>query len=111
MPEYLGRLVLGLLLLVAAGLLICCGQSARLPDDGFVDVPGCRVAFRVMGEGSGVPVLVIHGGPGSSSCIYPSTLTGIAAERPVIIYDQLGSGYSDRIADLERHGVLDLVPR
>ena len=83
-----------------------CGPSAGLPDDGFVDVTGGRIAFRVSGDGAGVPVLVIHGGPGSSSCIYPSTLTGIADERPVITYDQLGTGHSDRITDLERYAVL-----
>jgi proline iminopeptidase len=83
-----------------------CGPPAGLPDDGFVDVTGGRIAFRVMGDGAGVPVLVIHGGPGSSSCIYPSTLTGMAEERPVIMYDQLGTGHSERITDLERYAVL-----
>jgi proline iminopeptidase len=83
-----------------------CGPSPELPDDGFVDVTGGRIAFRVMGPRTGVPVLVVHGGPGSSSCIYPSTLTGMAEERPVVMYDQLGTGHSDRITDLERHAVL-----
>jgi proline iminopeptidase len=82
--------------------------TSSLPDDGFVDVTGGRIAFRVMGDGPGTPVLVIHGGPGSSSCIYPSTLTGIAEERPVVMYDQLGTGHSDRITDLDRFAV---VPR
>jgi len=88
--------------------LVACGQPAGLPDDGFIDVTGGRIAFRVMGEGDGVPLLVIHGGPGATSCFYVETLTGIAAERPVILYDQLGSGYSDRITDLE---TLAVVPR
>ena len=88
--------------------LVACGPPAGLPDDGFIDVTGGRIAFRVMGDGAGVPLLVIHGGPGSSSCLYVSTLTGIAADRPVILYDQLGSGYSDRITDLE---TLAVVPR
>lgn len=85
-----------------------CGPPAGLPDDGFIDVTGGRIAFRVMGDGDGVPLLVIHGGPGGSSCLYVSSLTGIAANRPVILYDQLGSGYSDRITDLE---TLAVVPR
>ena len=85
-----------------------CRAAPSLPDDGFVDVTGGRIAFRVMGDGPGTPVLVIHGGPGSSSCIYPSTLTGIAEDRPVVMYDQLGTGYSDRITDLEQFAV---VPR
>lgn len=84
-----------------------CGPAPRLPDDGFVDVPGGRVAFRVMGrEAGGIPLIVIHGGPGGSSCAFASTLDGIAEERPVVMYDQLGSGHSDRINDLERLAVL-----
>lgn len=92
--------------LASALSLVGCSPSAGLPDDGFVDVSGGRIAFRVMGDGAGAPVLVIHGGPGSSSCIYPSTLTGMAEDRPVIMYDQLGTGHSERIADLERYAVL-----
>lgn len=67
---------------------------------------GGRIAFRVIGKEDSAPVLVIHGGPGSSSCSYPSSLIGIAAERQVIMYDQLGSGYSDRITDLKKYAVL-----
>lgn len=88
--------------------LVACAPPTELPDDGFVDVTGGRIAFRVMGNANGVPLLVIHGGPGNTSCHYVETLTGIAAERPVILYDQLGSGYSDRITDLE---ALAVVPR
>jgi len=86
--------------------LVACDSRAPLPDDGFVDVPGGRIAFRVIGEGNGVPMLIIHGGPGSSSCLYPATLTGVAASRPVVMYDQLGSGHSDRMTNLERDAVL-----
>ena len=93
---------------VLAFALVACDPPVELPDDGFIDVPGGRIAFRVLGDGAGVPLLVIHGGPGGSSCSYVSTLTGIAAERPVIVYDQLGSGYSDRITDL---GTLAVLPR
>jgi proline iminopeptidase len=80
--------------------------AAPLPDDGFVDVPGGRVAFRVVGKSDGIPVLVIHGGPGSSGCLYVGTMAGVAASRPVVTYDQLGSGNSDRMVDLQRDGVL-----
>lgn len=89
-------------------LLVACSKPANLPDDGFVDVPGGRVAFRVFGAEKGVPLLVLHGGPGGSSCGFVTTLTDIAKDRPVVVYDQLGSGHSDRIADLES---LALLPR
>lgn len=93
-------------LLAATLALAACHSQAPLPDDGFVNVPGGRVAFRVIGEGNGVPMLIIHGGPGSSSCLYPATLTGVAASRPVVMYDQLGSGHSDRMTNPERDAVL-----
>ena len=83
-----------------------CAHTDPLPDDGFVAVPGGRVAFRVTGKAGGVPVLMIHGGPGSTGCSYPDTLKGIAASRPVVTYDQLGSGNSDRMLNLERDAVL-----
>lgn len=94
---------LGLVLAIA---LVACARAAPLPDDGFVDAPGGRIAFRVMGESDGIAVLIIHGGPGSRSCTYPATLTGVAATRPVVMYDQLDSGHSDRMVDLRRDAVL-----
>jgi proline iminopeptidase len=33
-------------------------------------------------------------------------LNSVAEERPVVFYDQLGSGYSDRIVDLERYAIV-----
>ena len=93
-------------LVLAAVCLTACASPERLPDDGFVDVPGGRVAFRVVGKKTGVPVLFIHGGPGGTSCTYASTTGGIAASRPVVMYDQLGSGNSDRMLDLSRDATL-----
>ena len=94
------------LVVVAAVCLAACASYERLPDDGFVDVPGGRVAFRVVGKRDGVPVLMIHGGPGGTSCTYASTTGGIAASRPVVMYDQLGSGNSDRMLDMKRDAAL-----
>lgn len=91
-----------LILVIVTSIIGGCSTLPSLPDDGFVDVPGGRVAFRVVGGGSSTPVLFIHGGPGGSSCSFVENLNGIAATRPVILYDQLGSGYSDRIVNLER---------
>lgn len=71
-----------------------------------MDVPGGRVAFRVIGGGDAVPVLLIHGGPGATSCSYVSTVDGLASKRAVVVYDQLGSGNSDRMLDLERDAQL-----
>ncbi|MGB5352553.1 MAG: proline iminopeptidase-family hydrolase [Woeseia sp.] len=95
-----------LLFCTAVAVISVACSKQPLPDDGFVDVPGGRIAFRVIGSGDATPVLWIHGGPGGSSCGAVANVGGIARERPVILYDQLGSGYSDRIQDLEQLGRL-----
>jgi proline iminopeptidase len=92
---------------LAAGLLLIASSTAQaLPDDGFVRVPGGRVAFRVIGTAKAIPVLMIHGGPGGVSCSYAATMGGLSAARPVVMYDQLGSGSSDKMLDLQRDAVL-----
>ncbi|HYZ48248.1 MAG TPA: proline iminopeptidase-family hydrolase [Sphingomonas sp.] len=60
-------------------------------------VPGGRVYVRVNGrlDGPHLPVVMIHGGPGSSHAAFLSLLA-LAEERAVILYDQLDSGLSDR---------------
>lgn len=45
----------------------------------------------------GVPLLVVHGGPGFLSMT--ETVRDLADERPVHFYDQLGCGRSDKAAD------------
>ena len=54
-------------------------------------------------ESSGTPLLVVHGGPGFLSM--PQVVADLADERPVIFYDQLGCGKSDKPADTSRFTV------
>src|SRR5215213_3057010 len=71
-------------------------------SEGFVGFRGYRTWYRVAGElGSGaVPLLALHGGPGSTHH-YFAPLEALAGERPVVVYDQIGCGRSDRPHDLE----------
>lgn len=55
---------------------------------------GHRVWCARTGEGPGLPLLVLHGGPGGGHD-YLEPLTVLADEREVILYDQLGCGRSD----------------
>lgn len=74
-------------------------SAGRLSSgEGFVNVSGGRVWYRVAGSGPGIPLLLLHGGPGVPS-IYLTPLEALADERPVVFYDQLGSGQSDRPKD------------
>jgi proline iminopeptidase len=91
---------------IISATLVACSETLPLPEDGFVNVVGGRIAFRVTGSGRSIPVLWIHGGPGGSSCAYIENLSGLASERPIVFYDQLGSGYSDRIEDVEQFAQL-----
>jgi proline iminopeptidase len=69
------------------------------PREGFVQVEGGKVWYKIFGEGKGTPLLLIHGGPGSTSCTGMPTYSRLSDDRPVIFYDQLGTGNSERVWD------------
>lgn len=85
-----------LLIIAGAGLL---SASAAEPGEGFINVPGGPVWYHIVGDGEGVPLLLLHGGPGGTSCGY-SRFEVLGGERPVVRYDQLGTGRSGRPDDL-----------
>jgi proline iminopeptidase len=61
-------------------------------------VEGGKIWYRIDGEGDKIPLLLLHGGPGSSS-YYLEPLKELSEDRPVIFIDQLGCGRSTRITD------------
>jgi proline iminopeptidase len=73
-------------------------RIATTSEAGYIDVPGGRVWFRSIGNGDGVPLLCLHGGPGFPHD-YLEELEGLADRRRVVFYDQLGCGKSDRPGD------------
>src|SRR5947208_16659592 len=72
-------------------------------SEGYAEFRGYRTWYRVAGElGSGAtPLLALHGGPGSTHH-YFAPLERLAAERPVVVYDQIGCGNSNPPQDIER---------
>lgn len=73
--------------------------SAQLsPHEGYINVTGGKVWYRIVGSGNKTPLLLLHGGPGSTS-YYLNPLRELGKDRPVIFFDQLGCGRSDRITD------------
>src|SRR6185436_20583276 len=86
-----------------AALSSCSGapqrhSTALTPRTGMLAVPDGKVWYQIAGTGTGTPLLVLHGGPGISSH-YLKPLAGLGADRPVVFYDQLGAGRSERPAD------------
>ena len=66
--------------------------------EGRIPVNGGEVWYRVVGSGDAIPLLTLHGGPGAGHD-YLESLEALADERPVIFYDQLGCGLSDKPDD------------
>src|SRR5438093_2489170 len=71
-------------------------------SEGYADLGGYRTWYRVAGElgSEATPLLALHGGPGSTHH-YFAPLERLTDERPVVVYDQLGCGSSDRPSDIE----------
>ena len=80
---------------VLSCLAISTNADELNPGEGFISVGDGPVWYKVSGEGPGLPLLVLHGGPGGTSC-GQSLLDALGDERPVIRYDQLGTGRSGR---------------
>jgi proline iminopeptidase len=57
------------------------------------------VWYKVAGAGDAVPLLILHRGPGAGHD-YLEPLEALASDRPVVFFDQLGCGKSDRPDDV-----------
>lgn len=79
-------------------------SSTTPASEGFVPFREFRVRYRIVGEldqpaPGRFPLLVLHGGPGAPHD-YLDPLAALAQSgRPVVFYDQLGSGNSDQPDD------------
>jgi proline-specific peptidase len=67
-------------------------------EEGRIPFRGHETWFRSAGDGPGVPLLCLHGGPGSTH-LSLMPLERLGDERRVVLYDQLGSGNSSQPSD------------
>lgn len=71
-------------------------RIAHETKEGRIPVRGGEIWYKVAGiNRQGVPLMVLHGGPGASHD-YLEPMEALANERPVVFYDQLGCGNSDK---------------
>ena len=61
--------------------------------EGYMPFKGFQTYYRICGEGNDTPLILLHGGPGSTHNYFES-LDALGDERPLIMYDQLGCGNS-----------------
>lgn len=74
-------------------------ENAGEIQEGYIPVSGGKVWYKIVGiKKPGIPLLVLHGGPGASYD-YLEPLSELADERPIVFYDQLGCGNSDKPDD------------
>jgi proline-specific peptidase len=69
-----------------------------LLEEGRIPFRGYETWYRSVGDGPGVPLLCLHGGPGSTH-LGLTPLEQLGDERRVVLYDQLGSGNSSKPSD------------
>lgn len=64
-----------------------------MAGEGYVPVTGGEVWYRVLGSGKRTPIMMLHGGPGGTTRSF-YLLSELSEDRPMILFDQLGSGRS-----------------
>jgi proline iminopeptidase len=68
--------------------------------EGYIPVTDGNIWYKIVGANrKNTPLLVLHGGPGAPHD-YLEPLEALSDERPVIFYDQLGCGNSDKPDDV-----------
>jgi proline iminopeptidase len=88
-----------IILVLLTFFLIGCKTNPRLiTNEGYVNIEGGSLWYRILGEGDKTPVLMLHGGPGGT-CRSFYQLAELSVDRPIILFDQLGSGKSTRHED------------
>ncbi len=92
--------IINAIVLLSVVLINSCSppKNKLTAREGYIQVDGGKVWYKIVGEGNKTPLLMLHGGPGVPS-YYLKPLLALSNDRPVIIFDQLGCGKSDRITD------------
>lgn len=97
--------IASILIFIFYVLILCTGNkgselnnSILKVGEGYLSVPEGKIWYKVSGNGKGIPVVLLHGGPGGSS-FGLKPFEELGNDRQVIRYDQLGGGKSDKITD------------
>ncbi len=83
-------------------------KHSLLPGEAYLAVPDGKIWYRVVGNGGGTPLILLHGGPGFAS-YYMKPLEALSADRPVVRYDQLGAGASSAFTDTTKMTIAHFV--
>lgn len=70
-------------------------NSLMKREEGFIHLKQGKVWYEIVGDKERTPLITVHGGPGVPHD-YLLPLEDLTDERPIIFYDQLGCGNSQR---------------
>ena len=87
-----------LLIITCALFLISCNQLNPKEGEYYLPVKGGNIWYKVIGNGTKTPIVMLHGGPGFPS-YYLAPLFELANDRQIIVYDQLSCGRSTNSTD------------
>ncbi|PYP91207.1 MAG: hypothetical protein DMG65_08535 [Candidatus Angelobacter sp. Gp1-AA117] len=107
-------LLVACMLLLASSLAQTRKSAAGAPrsnvypiQEGFVDANGVLTYYTIVGKGE--PLMVVHGGPGASHDYFLPYLLPLARTNKVIFIDERGSGRSEKLQDVSKYTVENMV--
>lgn len=69
--------------------------ESQKAEEGYLNTNGFRTYYKkIFADKGQLPIMFLHGGPGSSHD-YLLSLSALGSERPLVFYDQFGSGRSE----------------
>jgi proline iminopeptidase len=106
------------IIIAAAGFSFCGVNSKDSFDnkavnsvykiqDGYVDANGTMIYYEEFGQGK--PLLILHGGPGASHDYFLPYLVPLARHNRLIFIDESGSGKSEKLEDVSKYTVGNMV--
>src|SRR4029077_18411284 len=76
-------------------------------SEGFVDAHGVLIYWKSVGRG--VPLFIVHGGPGASHDYFLPHLLPLARTHRLVFIDERGSGRSERLENPKLYTVANMV--
>jgi proline iminopeptidase len=107
------RFILSSLFMLFAAFFLSCQRSYKEPSNvyqikqGFVDANGVMIYYTEFGKGK--PLMIVHGGPGASHDYFLPYLLPLARDYRLIFIDERGSGKSERLDDVKKYTVENMV--
>lgn len=101
------KLVPALLLLLLPIAAYSQAPAVYPLQDGFVDAHGVLIYYQTLGQG--MPLLIVHGGPGASHDYFLPYLLPLARHHKLIFIDERGSGKSEKLEDPAGYTVENMV--